>query len=281
MAGLVAIGGSSATGETGVGSERRGSLNLEKVGDFAQPIYAHGPDGADGVVFVVEREGTIDVLRNGERRGEFLDIRRYVSCCNGERGLFSIAFADYGKSRRFYVFYTDNGGDLVIAEFRSKKGNRLRAARSSRRVLLEIEHSKFGNHNGGQLQWGPDNNLYIATGDGGGAGDPPDNAQNTSSLLGKILRINPLRNPKGKLKYGTPNGNPYDGKKGRNEIFARGLRNPFRFSFDRKRLTIGDVVPRHLRGDQLREQAPRARRQLWLGQLRGQLPLLGPSSVSP
>ncbi len=122
-----------------------------------------------------------------------------------------------------------------------KRNDRTRADKSTKRKLLDIQHSRFANHNGGQLQWGPGDLLYIATGDGGGAGDPLENAQDKGSLLGKLLRINPLRNPKGKLAYGIPRDNPYIGESGKNEIYARGLRNPYRFSFDRNRIVIGDV----------------------------------------
>jgi glucose/arabinose dehydrogenase len=223
------------------GAEPRGGLALNPVGEFDSPTYVHGPKGAPGFLFVVEREGTIEVLRDGQRRGTFLDIRGLVGCCEGERGLYSMAFADWTESRRFYVYYTDNGGDLAISEFRVRRNDPTRADRSSGRRLLDIEHSRFANHNGGQLQWGPDDLLYIATGDGGGGGDPLENAQDKGSLLGKLLRINPLRNPEGRLRYGIPQDNPYVGRGGRNEIFSRGLRNPYRFSFDRNRLAIGDV----------------------------------------
>jgi Glucose / Sorbosone dehydrogenase len=218
--------------------QRRGAgLGLREVGDFAQPIYAHGPRGAPGLLYVVERGGTIDVLKKGHRRGTFLDIEGLVSCCESERGLFSIAFAPWRKSRRFYVYFTDNHGDLRVSEFKRKRGNPLRADRGSRRDLLDIRHRQAANHNGGQLQWGPDDRLYIATGDGGTGGGP---AQNKGFLLGKILRINPL-NRKGPGRYSVPRDNPYVGRPGLDEIFARGLRNPFRFSFDRGKIAIGDV----------------------------------------
>lgn len=219
----------------------RGGLELNPVGSFDSPTYVHGPPGAKGVLFVVERKGVIRVLKDGEPRGTFLDIRGLVRCCDGERGLFSLAFADWKDSRRFYVYFTDSSGDLNITEFRVRQNDRLRADKSTKRKLLDIEHSRFGNHNGGQVQWGPDNMLYIATGDGGGGGDPLENAQDKGSLLGKVLRINPLRNPSGKLAYGIPQDNPFVGEGGRNEIYARGLRNPYRFSFDRNRIAIGDV----------------------------------------
>jgi hypothetical protein len=217
--------------------QRRGGLALSKVGDFAQPIYAHGPKGAGGRLFVVEREGRVKVFKNGNSRGTFLDIRGLVRCCESERGLFSIAFAPWRESRRFYVFFTDLQGDLRISEFKRRKRNPLRAIRSSRRDLLDIRHRDAANHNGGQLQWGPDNRLYIATGDGGTGGGP---AQSKGSLLGKILRINTLRR-RGPRPYSIPEDNPYVGKPGKDQIFSRGLRNPFRFSFKGRKIAIGDV----------------------------------------
>ncbi len=199
----------------------------------------HGPDGADEVVFVVEQDGRIKAMR-GERKlkGAFLDISGKVSCC-GERGLLSIAFPDFRRDRRFYVYFTDDQGDIRVVEYKRRRGA-LKANERSARNVLEIDHSRFANHNGGQLQFGPDGLLYIGTGDGGGTGDPSGNAQDPDSLLGKMLRINPLRKGGGKA-YGVPSSNPFADGGGRDEIFARGLRNPWRFSFDRRRIVIGDV----------------------------------------
>jgi len=180
-------------------------------------------------------------LRDGRPRGTFLNITGKVRCCDGERGLFSLAFADWKDSRRFYVYYTGDSGDIVVEEYRYRRNDPTRADRSTARKLLDIDHTRYSNHNGGQIQWGPDDLLYIATGDGGGGGDPLENAQDKGSLLGKMLRINPLRNPKGSLRYGIPRGNPYTGESGRDEIYSRGLRNPYRFSFDKNRIAIGDV----------------------------------------
>ncbi len=216
---------------------RGGGLELRTVGTFNQPIYVHGPKGARNLLFVVERQGKVKVRRNGNSRGTFLDIRNLVSCCESERGLFSIAFAPWRKSRRFYVFFTDNQGDLRISEFRRRKGNPLRARRGSRRDLLDIRHRHAANHNGGQLQWGPDRKLYISTGDGGTGGGP---AQSKGSLLGKILRINPLRR-KGPGPYSIPRDNPFVGRAGKNQIFSRGLRNPWRVSFKGRKIAIADV----------------------------------------
>jgi glucose/arabinose dehydrogenase len=217
-----------------------GGIELRNLGNFDRPTYVHGPKGAGDVVFVVEQPGTVRVLRGDDRAsGAFLNISDRVSCC-GERGLLSIAFPNFKRSRRFYVYFTDNQGDIRIVSYKRKRG-KLKANEGSARDILEISHKRFANHNGGQLQFGPDDNLYIGTGDGGGAGDPSNNAQDKTSLLGKLLRIDVSR--KGKSKpYKIPKGNPYrGGERGRDEVFARGLRNPWRFSFDRSRVAIGDV----------------------------------------
>jgi glucose/arabinose dehydrogenase len=214
-------------------------VGLDRVASFDRPTYVHGPPGAGRVVFVVEQPGVVKVLR-GERKlkGSFLNIKGRVSCC-GERGLLSIAFPDFRRDRRFYVYFTDQSGDIRVVEYRRKRG-RLKAAKGSARNVLTIPHRRFSNHNGGQLQFGPDGLLYIGTGDGGGADDPDGNAQDRNSLLGKLLRINPLRRGAG-MSYGIPGSNPFADGEGRDEIFARGLRNPWRFSFDRRRIVIGDV----------------------------------------
>jgi glucose/arabinose dehydrogenase len=173
-------------------------------------------------LFVVEQQGRVRVVvKDRVLRRPFINLRKRVTF-GGERGLLSIAFApDYERSRRFYVYYTAREVD----GFALKKGNPNRADPKRRRLVLTIPHSTYPNHNGGQLQFGPDRLLYIGTGDGGAAYDPDDNAQNPESLLGKLLRINPRR------------------KKAKPEIYALGLRNPWRFSFDRRTddLVIADV----------------------------------------
>jgi glucose/arabinose dehydrogenase len=230
----------AAAGEASPRGGGGGGVRLEEVGQFNQPTYVHQPPaGADGLLFVVEQAGRIKAmeLESGDQH-TFLEIAGKVSS-GGERGLLSVAFApDYASSGKFYVYYTGQGGDLVIEEYR-RSGDPLAADQSSARKLLEIEHSQFANHNGGQLQFGPDGMLYVGTGDGGSFGDPAENAQSRNSLLGKLLRIDPSR---GK-RYGIPKGNPFKGRKGRDEIYARGLRNPWRFSFDgaSKHIVIGDV----------------------------------------
>lgn len=236
-----AIGAESSPAAEGAG-DGTGGFRLKQLGNFSQPTYVHGPKGANGLVFVVEQAGKIRVIRDGVKRpGSFLNIRSKVSCC-GERGLLSVAFSPkYAKNGRFYVYFTDRTGDLRIQEYRRRGDKQARARRGSARDVLTIRHRQFSNHNGGQLQFGPDGLLYIATGDGGGGGDPSGNAQRKTSLLGKLLRINPRRGSG--RPYRIPKGNPFVGQKGRNEIFARGLRNPYRFSFDRNRdrIVIGDV----------------------------------------
>jgi glucose/arabinose dehydrogenase len=214
-------------------------VKLHAVASFDQPVYVHGPPGAGGLVFVVEQPGVVKVMR-GERKlkGSLLNIKGRVSCC-GERGLLSIAFPDFRRDRRFYVYFTDRSGDIRIVEYKRKPG-KLKAAKRSARNILTIPHRQFSNHNGGQLQFGPDGLLYIGTGDGGGANDPDGNAQDKESLLGKLLRINPRRES-AQRPYGIPRSNPYADEDGRDEIYSRGLRNPWRFSFDRRRIVIGDV----------------------------------------
>jgi len=227
----------------GTGPEPRAAarrpVRLLLLGRFDQPTYLAAPPG-DRRRFVVEREGTIRVVRGGRvLRRPFLDIRALVST-GGESGLLSMAFApDYGRSRRFFVYYTDNEGFITIAQFRRARGSPDRALPSSRRTIIRVPHQRF-NHKGGQIQFGPDGKLYAGFGDGGGGGDPDRNAQNLSRILGKMIRIEPR--PGG--GYAIPADNPFRGRAGaRPEVYAYGLRNPYRFSFDRRGgdLTVGDV----------------------------------------
>jgi glucose/arabinose dehydrogenase len=236
---LAAMGGVLAGGQAAAGS---GGLRLERIGTFQSPIYIDNAPGFKRLLFVVEREGTIAVLRGQHELGHrFLDIRRRVSIA-GEGGLLSVAFApNYRKSRRFYVYYVNAHGKIEIDEFRRARHSSTRARASSRRRVLVIPHPGEQNHYGGQLQFGPDGYLYISTGDGGGADDSHDNARRLSKLLGKLLRIDPRKH--GQDRYRSPAGNPYVGGPGRNEIYAYGLRNPWRFSIDQAtgNIAIGDV----------------------------------------
>ena len=213
-----------------------------KVGSFDAPTFVTAPAGDRTRLFVVQRGGKIMVLAGGHVRSTpFLDLSSQVST-DGERGLLSMAFSpDYAASGRFYVFYTDSRGNIRVDEFR-RSSDPNRADPASRRSVLTQAHSRFTNHNGGQLQFGPDGLLYIGVGDGGGEGDPSGNGQSLGTLDGKLLRIDP--NASGGRSYTIPPGNPFAARNGaRPEIYAYGLRNPWRFSFDRKTgdLTIGDV----------------------------------------
>jgi glucose/arabinose dehydrogenase len=219
----------------------KGGVELRKLGEFDRPVHLDNAPGSGKLLFVVEQPGTIRVAR-GKRTldAPFLDVGDRVQCC-GEEGLLSVAFPpDYDSSGRFYVYYTVRGGDVNrVSEFRRTSATS--ADPGSERTVIEFSHPDFSNHNGGQLQFGPDGHLYIATGDGGGGGDPGENAQNPNSLLGKLLRIAPRAGGGG--AYTSPVGNPFVGAPGLDEIYSLGLRNPWRFSFDRKtdRISIADV----------------------------------------
>jgi glucose/arabinose dehydrogenase len=218
---------------------QRRRVRLLLLGRFAEPTYVTAPRG-DRRRFVVERAGRIRVVQRGRvLRTPFLDISDRVTT-GGESGLLSMAFArDYSSSRRFWVYYTDNQGFIQIDQFRTSASNRNRADPGSRRSVIRVAHHRF-NHKGGQLQVAPDGTLFAGFGDGGAGGDPDENAQNLGRMLGKMIRIRP--NPDG--GYSIPADNPFRGRSGaRPEIYAYGLRNPYRFSFDRRRghLTIGDV----------------------------------------
>lgn len=217
------------------------AASLQPVGSgFDEPIYLTSAPTNPDRLFVVERKGRIVEVSADGSRSVFADLRGPVGCeadCGGERGLLSIALSpDFASSGRFFVFYgEDQGeGEIHVAEMTA---NVTFAPLSTLRDVLPIPHPTRTNHYGGQLQFGPEGNLFISTGDGGGSNDPDHNAQDrTDNLLGKILRIDP--DPSGLLDYTVPAGNPFG-----NEIWAYGLRNPFRFSFDRggSGLWIGDV----------------------------------------
>jgi glucose/arabinose dehydrogenase len=220
------------------GSAARRPVRLLRLGSFDAPTFLAAPRG-DSRRFVVQRGGTIVIVKGRRALDQpFLDVSDSVST-DGEGGLLSMAFApDYESSGRFYVYYTDREGFLQIDQFQ-RSSNPDRADPASRRSVMRVPHHRF-NHKGGQLQFGPDGMLYAGFGDGGGGGDPDENAQNLGRILGKLIRIDPR--PGG--GYDIPSSNPFANRSGaRGEIYAYGLRNPYRFSFDRARgsLTIGDV----------------------------------------
>ena len=217
-------------------------LGLQRVGSFDSPVHVTAPPGDERRLFVVEQGGRIRVVRDGRTLpGGFLDLSDRVSA-GGERGLFSMAFApNYAASGRFYVSYTDRNGNSRIEEFLRATLDRARPA--SRRLVL-FQRQPEPNHNGGLIAFGPDGLLYVGFGDGGGAGDQHGargNAQNLNTLLGKLLRIDPRAG--GGRRYRVPRDNPFVGRAGRDEIWAYGFRNPWRWSFDRSTgdLIVGDV----------------------------------------
>ena len=174
------------------------------AGTYTLPTYVTSPPGDTTRLFVVQQAGAISLVRGGAALGTpFLDISSRV-LTGGERGLLSMAFApDYATSGSFYVYFTAPGGDIRIEEYR-RSSDADRADPASRRLVLTIEHSSEDNHNGGQLQFGPDGYLYVATGDGGGGNDIHDNAQNLGTLLGKLLRIDPRVGPAPPARDVTP-----------------------------------------------------------------------------
>jgi glucose/arabinose dehydrogenase len=218
-----------------------GAATLQPIGNFEQPIYVTSDPGNPEALFVVERGGRIVKLQGGATT-TFADISPVVST-GTEGGLLSIALSpDFDSSGRLYVYYTgteQTPAEIHIAELRASGGT---APLSSLRDLLTIPHPGQINHYGGQLQLGPEGNLFISTGDGGGANDPAGNAQNLNSLLGKVLRID--SDPGALRPYTVPVGNPFAARPAPYDtIWSYGLRNPFRFSFDQLSgdLWIGDV----------------------------------------
>jgi glucose/arabinose dehydrogenase len=220
----------------GFGSPLFAAVQLTPVvTGLASPIFVgHAGDGS-GRLFIVEQAGRIRVLQPGSSTPTlFLDIAAKV-VSGGERGLLGLAFhPGYPNPGRFFVYYTQAAdGAIVIAEYSVSSNPDV--ANTTEKVLLTIPHPGFSNHNGGMLAFGPDGFLYAGVGDGGGGNDPGNNAQNVEQLLGKILRID-INPPQGSgLAYVSPPTNPFYGAlvPGRDEIFALGMRNPWRFSFDR------------------------------------------------
>jgi glucose/arabinose dehydrogenase len=230
----------TAPGDAGsVGAD----LTLRKIGDFDQPLYVTQPPGADDL-YVVEKPGRIRIVRGGKTVGTpALDITDEVSD-SGEQGLLSLAFApDFESSRLLYIYFTGNDQDQHVVELRARDDGTFDPG--SRREVLRMEDFA-PNHNGGLLLFGPDRQLYIGTADGGtrptGGNDPDRNGQDLGSLLGKLLRIDPRRS--GDRPYSVPADNPFVDRQGaRAEVYAYGLRNPWRYSFDPQTgaLLVADV----------------------------------------
>ena len=220
----------SADATAGASTARVGTappaVRLQKLPfTFDQPVYVTSPPGDTSRLFVVEKTGSIRVIKNGALLATpFLDISGLVST-SGEQGLLSMAFdPHYATNRNFYVDYTNVSGDTRVVRYRASSSNPDVAVAASAKVLLGVAQP-YSNHNGGQLQFGPGGRLFVGMGDGGSGGDPQHHAQDPHSWLGKLLRINVGVSP------------------ARVTTYAKGLRNPWRFSFDRKTgaLWIGDV----------------------------------------
>jgi glucose/arabinose dehydrogenase len=211
------------------------------AGGFNDPVLVTNAGDGSGRLFVVEQGGAIWVVTNGQKSAQpFLDLRGAVST-GGERGLLGLAFhPDYPSRPYFWVNFTDRNGNTAINRY-TVSADRDVANRASGVRVMSIGQP-YSNHNGGNLAFGPDRYLYVGMGDGGGAGDPGNRAQSLNSLLGKMLRID-VDHGSGSRHYSVPRSNPYVGRTGLDEIWSRGLRNPWRWSFDRLngQLWIADV----------------------------------------
>jgi glucose/arabinose dehydrogenase len=227
-----------------------GGVKAVDIGQgFQEPDGVFAPPGVGDPIYVIERSGRIWRLSRG-RKQLFLDLRRYVRSASPEQGLLSMVFApDFRRSRRFYVYFSDRSKNIRVQEFRAPTSSGSTVDPGTRRQILHVEHPaskpgvKLGDqvHYAGQMLFGPDGKLYIAIGEGGPQLRPTLRAQSLRTLLGKIIRIDPR--PSGSKQYTVPGDNPLVGRAGaRPEIWAYGLRNPWRFSFDDLgNLWIGDV----------------------------------------
>jgi glucose/arabinose dehydrogenase len=212
-------------------------LELRPIATFDRPTYVTQAPGKPGLAFVTTQRGRVFVVRGGRKlRRPFLDLAERVSfgfkeAKSVEAGLFSIAFdPGYVRNGRFFVYYTAPSGHNVVDRFRRSGDDPLRALRGSRRTVLKVRHPWTDSHNGGQLQFGPDGLLWVSSGDGGCCNDRHDQARSLSSQLGKLLRIDPRTRRPG---FRAPVGNPLVGVPGPDSVYSWGLRNPWRFSFDR------------------------------------------------
>lgn len=228
--GTVAAGAPALVG-TAVPPLGRLRLTVTKVvGGLVSPLLVRSaPDGSSRL-YVVEQAGRVRLYKKGKLRGTYLDIRSVVTS-GGEQGMLGLAFApDFAKSRYLFVTYTRRDGALVLSRFRAPTAKAKKVAASTRRTILVVPHPGATNHNGGDIAFGPDGYLYLGTGDGGSGGDPPNNAQNRRSLLGKMLRIDVRCSG---AAYCIPATNPFaTSSTSKRQIWMVGLRNPWRWSFD-------------------------------------------------
>lgn len=237
--GLAALLAACAGLDTSTGSGGASRLHL-LTNSLSKPLYLTAAPGDSAREFVVEQTGKIRIIRHDTLLASpFLDVTSRISYDGQERGLLSVAFdPDYAANGHFFIDYTDTAGNIEVMRF-TVSADPDAADPASADTVLEIDHHTYANHNGGLLLFGPDGLLYIGTGDGGSGGDPLGNGQDSTRLLGKILRIDVRA-----LPYTIPPSNPFASRPpAAPEVWAYGLRNPWRFSFDRRThdLYIGDV----------------------------------------
>jgi glucose/arabinose dehydrogenase len=215
------------------------------VSGFSSPLAVTNAGDGTGRLFVAQRNGIVRIVQGKTITGTFLDARSLVSQSGGERGFLGLAFhPDFETNRRLFIYYTQASDGAIIVSRLTANGAGTSVSVNTAQKLLQIPHSQYSNHNGGALAFGPDGYLYIGTGDGGGSGDPLGSGQSKTTLLGKILRIDV--DGSGDCIEGRcsiPSSNPFVGEAGDDEIWAYGLRNPWRISFDRStgNLFIADV----------------------------------------
>ncbi len=249
-------------------------IKLTQVATLSRPLAMHAPTGEDAL-YIAEKGGRIRAIRGGQLDpNPVLDISSEISS-GAEQGLLGLAIS---PDRQFlYVNFTDEAGDTRIREYRFRDG---RADTGSARQVLFVDQP-YANHNGGHLEFGRDGYMYIGLGDGGSSGDPNDNAQSLSTLLGKMLRIDPR--PSGGQPYRIPPDNPFVGQSGaRGEIWSYGLRNPWRYSFDRQNgdLYIGDVGERELEEIDFQPASSRGGENYGWDRLEGSRPRSGSAPAS-
>ncbi|MGI9539629.1 MAG: PQQ-dependent sugar dehydrogenase [Miltoncostaeaceae bacterium] len=239
---LAVLGGATAFAAVpaSAAQENQGpTIRLSRVASVGDGLFVTAAPGQANRLYVVQQSGRVVIYDRGRKRAApFLNVSGLISR-GGERGLLGLAFhPQYKRNGRFFVNYTDRSGNTRVVEYRRRNANR--ANPRSARVLMRI-NQPASNHNGGHLAFGPDGFLYVGTGDGGGAGDPVRAGQNRASLLGKLLRID-VNGRTAQRGYRIPRSNPFRGS-GAPEVYHYGLRNPWRFSFDRQRgdLWVGDV----------------------------------------
>ena len=207
-------------------------LQQNFITGLSLPVHLTVAKDGSRRLFIVQQRGIIKVVQPGTNVAtDFISLVGTVSSSGNERGLLGLAFhPQFATNRRFFVYYTRlSDGAIVISEYKTFESNPNQGDPSTARPIITIPHAAASNHNGGTIAFGPDGYLYAGTGDGGSGDDPPNNAQNINALLGKILRIDIDPQPPVTAPYGSPPTNPYVGIAGADEIYALGMRNPYRW----------------------------------------------------